>query len=39
MAGAFLSGGAKSAGTQCVNNEILGKVTNALPPYKNGVTK
>ena len=38
MAGAFLSGGAKSAGTQCVNNEILGKVTNALPPYKNGVT-
>ena len=24
---------------QCVNNEILGKVTNALPPYKNGVTK
>lgn len=23
---------------QCVNNEILGKVTNVLPPYKNGVT-
>lgn len=23
---------------QCVNNEVLAKITNALPPYKNGPT-